>query len=635
MMKWTRYMLLMPVLLVQALSSCSLIDEPEYGEGNGSVTASLAFTVSSSTGAATRMSDAVVQEQENGRSYRGLGNVYLIPFTINGGQVTSSDTPSRLLEEASLLKSDEEKTGNYGGFYLYNVHTLNRGINAFLVYGKARKNLSVPAGVTNEAYYGSLQIPESDLVSPDLSALRFSPDPIYKGTGIPEEAQLLADYLTYIAGASGSSIAWSNTTDPTLKSFYLNFTGQENNERMVMAGSTANVIAHVNALYSNIVAFDSDADGLINNILNRIQNPQVTGLTLISIGENDTWKLTGMKKNEEPKGFEYPASKGLPDGAAALQWGEVEKENNVITHEFVPRIKTTPQTSINNIDRYCYPPELFYYANSRINTSNEEIKEINYVVSDWNTLLAQKYRNENAMVTGNTQSVAIRQPLQYAVGRLKMSMKAETTTGKLKDAANKDVPLTYEENSTTKSSFPLTGVIICNQHPVGFDFKPVGVETHVDDAFIFDSQMKNSDNTFCYLTATEKMVPSTLVLQSYDGKVEGNKTVGEEITIILEFLNNSGQKFKGKGGVIYEGTKFYLIGKINPGDTNITVGDDVPDEVRKRVFTQDYVTMVNTKVETLANAYNVLPDLLGGRLEIGVRLTSNWIQAETTNVGLQ
>ena len=187
--------------------------------------------------------------------------------------------------------------------------------------------------------------------------------------------------------------------------------------------------------------------------MTRIKNPQGTGLTLISTGENNTWKLTGIKKtvNGESVEFVYPASVGLPDGAAALQWGEVEK-NNVIVHEFIPRIKTTPQTSINNIDRYCYPPELFYYANSRINTSNEEIENIDYQIeSDWDNLLAKKYKNENAMVTGRTQSIAIRQPLQYAVGRLKMSMQAKTTTGNLKDAANKDVPLTNSSTRTTAS----------------------------------------------------------------------------------------------------------------------------------------------------------------------------------------
>lgn len=619
-------MLLMPVLMVQALSSCSLIDEPEYTE-TGNVDVSLAFTVSSAVGGSTRMADNVVQEQGSGRSYRGLGNVSLIPFAITGDRVTISNTPSRLLEEASLLLDNEKADNNlkYGGFYLYNVHTLNMGINAFLVYGRP------PQYSDNKAINGSLQVP--GLINPDLETLRFKPDPIFSGTEPPEEARLLAGYLTYIAEATGNSVSWSNTTDPTLKSIYLNFIGQENNDNLVMAGSTANVIAHVNALFSTIVAFTPDADGLINNILFRIQN--YTGLTLISTGENDTWKLTGIKKtvNEVPVEFVYPASVGLPDGAAAIQWGEVKK-NNVIVHEFIPRIKTTPQTSINNIDRYCYPPELFYYANSRINTSNEEIENIDYQIeSDWDNLLAKKYKNENAMVTGRTQSIAIRQPLQYAVGRLKMSMQAKTTTGNLKDAANKDVPLTNSSTSTSTSSFPLTGVIICNQHPVGFDFKPVldaGAASHAEDHFIYDTQVGTN-----YLTTTETSIPSTLVLQSYDTGEGVNKADAEEITIALEFRNNSGEKFNGKGGVIYEGTKFYLIGKINPRDTNVTVGDDVPDEVRKRVFTQDYVTTVSTKVETLANAYNVLPDLLGGRLELGVKLTTNWIQAETTNVILQ
>ena len=125
MMKWTRYMLLMPVLMVQALSSCSLIDEPENTE-TGNVDVSLAFTVSSATGSSTRMADAVVQEQkqENERSYRGLGAVYMIPFAISSDHITSTDRPLRLLQDASLLESHDPQTGNYGGFYLYNVYTL-------------------------------------------------------------------------------------------------------------------------------------------------------------------------------------------------------------------------------------------------------------------------------------------------------------------------------------------------------------------------------------------------------------------------------------------------------------------------------------------------------------------------------
>lgn len=604
MMKWTRYLLLMPVLMVQALSSCSLIDEPEYDEGDGNVTASVAFTISSSTGAATRMIDAVVQEQENGRSYRGLGDVYMIPFAISGTQVTSSDHPSRLLQDASLL-SAAEKTGNYGGFYLYNIYTLVRGINAFLVYARP------PEYSTYKAINGKLVFP--DLVYPDIEALRFSPCPIYSdgSTGTPAappKAVKLASYLTWIAQASGNGISWSNNTDATLKGIFMNFTGQENDGNMLLAGSSVNVMNHVQALYDQMSAMRYDEgsaeEALVADILDHIKNYSAefgSGTFTVSA------KLTALGADG------YPESEGLPDGAAVLRWDG---------DSFEPQTTTNPMAPINRIDRFCYPPELFYYANSRIYTSNEPVETSDYSsATDWDALLDSKYKNQqNAMVTGNTQAVAIKEPLQYAVGRLKMSMQAETTTGKLKDAADKDVTL-------TGTSFPLTGVIICNQHPVGFDFKPVldaGAASHAEDCFIYDTQIGTN-----YLTTTPTPIPSTLVLQSYDTGEGVNKTDAEEVIIALEFRNDSGQKFKGKDGVIYEGTKFYLMGKITPLEINN------PEDYQTRVFTQDYVTTVSTKVETLANAYNVLPDLLGGRLEIGVELTTNWIQAETTNVILQ
>lgn len=593
-------MLLMSVLLAQALSSCSLIDEPDYDPEP--VDASLAFSVSNAARITTRMADDVVQEQENGRSYRGLGTVYLIPFAISGEQISSSDHPSRLLQDAELMKKAEDKTGDYGGFYLYNVFTLVRGINAFLVYAKAGK----AEGVSDDkAYFGSLKLP--DLTYPDLTQIRFRPDPIYTGTNPPAKAQLLADYLTNIAGATGNGISWSNSTDATLKGYFLNFTGQENGTNLVMAGSSVNVAKHVQSLYDQmntlVYSEGSDEKALVAEILDRIKNYKEPY-------NPESFTVEGKLEALEASG--YPASLGLPDGAAALQWVE---------HAFVPQTQTTTMASINTITRYCYPPELFYYANSRINTSNEAVNASDYTgATDWNALLTSKYKNQNAMVTGNTQAIAVQQPLQYAVGRLKMSMKAETTAGKLKDAADKEITL-------TDTSFPLTGVIICNQHPVGFDFKPVleaGAASHADDGFIYDTQVGTN-----YLTTTEANIPSTLVLQSYDAGEGENNADAEEITIALEFRNNSGQNFKGKGGVIYKGTKFYLIGKITPQKK------ENPEDFEKRVFTQDYFTTVSTKVETLANAYNVLPDLLGGRLELGVELTTKWIQAETTNVILE
>ena len=621
MRRWTRYMLLMPVLAIaQALSSCSTIDGPD---DNSPVEASLAFTVSSAAGATTRMADVVVQEQGNGRSYRGLGDVYMIPFAITGETVNTSDHPSRLFENATqtpYLKT----AGDYGGFYLYNSFTIMRGINAFLVYGKAStSNMTVPSGVTSKAYFGSLQVPESDLLYPDLTTLRFSPDPIYKGTDAPTAASILAGYLSNIANTPG----WSTTTDETLKLLYKVFTGQENDGNvMVMAGASVNVMALANSLYALMsqLTFTGSEATIQTGILNRIKSYTADGLTLTNNNLTGTeWRLTAVKVNGE----DYPSSLDLPDGAAALRWEKISETE----YGFIPQTVTTTLANVNNINRFCYPPELFYYANSRINTTNSEESKSEYYGSsnDWDDVIGH-YEYENGTVSGNTKGIAIRKPLEYAVGRLKMTLQ-ELAVDKLNDDAGKAIPV---KNASNNPSFPLTGIIICNQHPVGYDFKPVlvnGAVTHSDDHFIYDSQV----GTDCCLrqatTATlqEIPIPSTLVLQTY-----GDETVsGEEVVIALEFRNDSGEDFRGKSGIIYQGTKFYLMGVITPVDG--TANSNVPADVLKRVFTRDYVTTVSTKVESLANAYNVLPNILGGRLELGVELTPNWIQAETTNVILE
>jgi hypothetical protein len=579
MMKWTRYVLLMPVLMVQALSSCSHIDEPKYDESDN-VKVSLAFMVSSADRNFTRMADDVVQE--TAQPYRGIEILGLTPFAISGERVVSTDNPLRLLDNAIKV------SGTTPTFYFYKSYTMMRGINAFLVYGRA------PVENRTKAENGSLLLP--DLINPDLTNMRFTLEPICSTKS--EEATLLADCLNEIAQAKvgEDGVAWSQTPDPKLHNLFLFFTGLQNEGNMVMAGSSANVKAHVNALRDmvSLTTYEenSEEDKLKKDILERIENS--------SSIEN------------------YPASVGLPDGAAALRWAKQEDDS----YKFEPQIETSTLDNINTISRFCYPAELFYYTNSLIDTSNREVGEAVYQSSDWVNGVLSKYEYQPGVVTSSTASVAIHNPLQYAVGRLKMSVKATTAT--LKDSKDQTVTL-------TPTTFPLTGVIICNQHPVDFNFKPVlenGSASHVNDRFIYDTQV----GTGRYLTTSGTDILSTLVLQTYDIG-EGNDRKGaEEVTIVMEFMNNSGQKFYGKDCVIYPDTKFYLIGKIKPSEA--APSSETP-EAKGRVFTQDHVTTVSTKVESLANAYNVLPDLIGGRLELGVELVSSWVQAETTNVILK
>ena len=269
---------------------------------------------------------------------------------------------------------------------------------------------------------------------------------------------------------------------------------------------------------------------------------------------------------------------------------------------------------INGIDRFAYPAELYYYGNSRINTSNIDKRKESYTDQDWSDVLAD-YEFTDGVVGDNTQAVAIKGPLQYGVARLKV--KLVKTDNTLNDAKGTAVTVGTDK-------FPLTGIIVGGQLPVGFDFAPTTAYptySEADMVYIYDSQVKtngSSGNEYFYLSsspdapADAPKMTNTLVLQTYDNK---------KIPVVLEFINNSDQDFVGLDGIVYKGTKFYLVAEVDPAEA--TPG--APAATQDRVFTQDYTTTLNMKVTGLAKAYNVVPNLLSPRLELGVELVTKWV----------
>ena len=209
--------------------------------------------------------------------------------------------------------------------------------------------------------------------------------------------------------------------------------------------------------------------------------------------------------------------------------------------------------------------------------------------------------------------MAIKEPLQYGVAHVKIILK-QTESSSLTDAGGDDIPV-------GTAYFPLTGILIGGQLPVGFDFTPTTaypVYSEADMKFIYDSQVKTNgtySNEYFYLSATSDASKpiNTLVLQTYDHK---------KVPVALELQNNSGKDFKGLGGIVQQGTKFYLVGEIAPADYS---NESPSTEIRDRVFTQDYTTTLNIKVKGLEKAYNVVPNLLSPRLEMGIELTPKWV----------
>lgn len=607
-------MLILSGLMTLVLTACQRQDDatetPEPAKTY--VLADLALSLPPSPPAAgTRMATGVVQADG---SFRGIQRLSIIPFTTKG-TIGPSDRPSyyEFAPTVSPVPTDWYSPASDAvkqRFRLFDKVYLMHGVASFLVYGQSSISATNTKAL-NGSLIANVSGQTSASVLPDRigvlpSNISFELEPIYNSTDAPVAAEAIAGLLSAIAntsvvkdkgtdgevtltwkdgGAAGSSNSW-------LKETYKLFINQGETECNIIAGSKRSVTEYLNALKSRMEAagFPKDSDEKL-----------VRDAILVQIDEagHGLESLTSATAIED-----------LPDGALALQW-------NLTKSRFEAKTVTSLTAPINTISRFAYPPELYYRVNSLIRTSNSEVdKEVAYKdKTDWNTILTGYY-NDGTVVSGNTKSVAITAPLQYAVAHLSATVQATST---LEDADHRTI-------TVGNKTFPVTGIIVCGQRTVDFEFKPKTTEG--EERFVYDSQL----GTSVYMTANSPSATfHTLLLQSRD------KTAGSDVgdvTIALELENKSNQNFHGEDGIIYKGTRFYLMGKITPddGSTSGMTGATEAEmtDVRKRVFTQDHTTVLNMKVNTLAHAYNVLPNVLAGQLAIGVDMDFRWLQTTPT-----
>ena len=547
------------LLLGMMITSCSMIDDdmPEqFNETTPSVSKQVDLLVSIGSGALKpSLAPALTHRAP---TFSAMDQLVAIPFHTNGANVTASDDPLIDLmgaDEDNLAKKYVEE--KYNTYYVSGCHLMT-GTDRMLVYGKATpvsENLKVNG-----------QLSALPTIRKKTADIQFSLTSIQPSTTPDNDAKSLANYMTSIANTDG----WSTTTDPTLKSYYLDFIRMGSEGAGLMSGAAANIKAFVAALKTLLTGRD---DALSTAIIANIDDDD-------DIEDNT-----------------YPQSIGLPDGAAVIRW---------TGNKFEVRTTTTTLDNINGINRYTYPAELMFFADSPIRTSAEEVSKTTYQNNTtllWDAFL-DTYYNGSTAVNTNTKAVAVENPIQYGVAKLDLTLTGMSTT--LKDAKDEDV------SNADMEHLPLTGVIIGGQHTVGFNMKPQGAQTDVDGRFIYETTVDDTNFT------TEGYKTSTLVLQSYDN---------EKVPVILEFENNTGHAFTGKDGTVYPGARFYLIAMTDPAGKGTGAYAD-------RVFTQDYTTTMSMSVTSLAKAYTCMPDLLAPRLEIGVQVVTKWIQATTTNVEL-
>lgn len=599
-------------LLSLGLASCSSNDEANENPTFDGKAVKTTFSISLPGNVAkTRMAGSTVQVGEDIASFRGMSNIVIIPFshatdrtTRLGENITLGENKMQVpttTNAANAIPNGQLLANNNA--VLYNDVTIPVGTSAFLFYGKA---------TGTDGYADGYLTPEG--LTGETSGIFFNPTQI-KATPNKTVGDALAAYVGSIAAAkvgdNANDGAWWKCTDGTtygtqtwysaaLGDMYTSFTS-------LTPGASSYVQAAVQDLYTSIRTNTNPVAAKIREaILAKATDGGSGTLTF------DT-SLNG-----------YPAdNNSMPDGCATLTWTAVTDGPNTVvasTNSTFGGGLTTAQA----MDKIVYPASLYYFVNSGVETSIAS-RQAYYVDSKtWAEILATYTSGKS--VASTTRSVAITNPIQYAVGRLdlKVNKLSETTYYDRRG----------EEVTIPADGFELKGVLIGGQKKVDYKFEQV---TTADEYAIYDKTINTESASAKVSKTVDAGTNYTLALET---------AANQEVYVALEFENNSGKDFMGVDGVVKNGCKFYMIAKLTPTDATGTVSGSA--NTGNKVFKQDFKTIANFTFGAgsadadhngasdapggFGNAYVTIPDLRTPKLELGFSVDLKWQEGITYNL---
>ena len=548
-------------VLMLSVAGCAQPLDETVGLQDVSTSLALSLKYAGSDNPSTKMTGAVTQTDG---SFRGIERVYIIPFKTNqnGGE--------------AVVSGEGRWGGNYGdvryaGFnslvtnnqsHLYRIAMVPSLTNRMLVYGQAINRGGIS---TKEQKHLNGVLHSSGLEDPASSDdISFALETILDDS---QASELDGKVTTLLNKLNDIVTAVQNATDPAL--LQVMDTIARDNQILACSYLTFNRIKTeiVAKLFMTPSLTDPTASEPIEAAISAFE----TALT-------------------NAGGIDFPSMYSIPEGAIGFWWnGE----------KFV-RLINGVNIALVAPGSYCYPPSLWYYANSAIKTSDSDSVSTKYTSSHptWNDILA--YYQDGETVLASTRSTAIVDPLQYGVGMMEISVMAEEN--------NEDIARAL--------GCPLTGVIIGDQKDVDFRFNP---QQGAENRFVYDNVIE-SNHTALSADSDEKIVVSTLLLPS------GSE---QKVHFALEFQNNTRTTLPCQQGFILPGCKFYLAGVLDLADIGQPDG-----ETLSSIIVQDHKTKVSAKAVSLLKAYNTVPDLRDPKLEIGIMAEMQWKPVTPGNVKL-
>ena len=545
----------------------------------------------------TRMDENVVQAENT--SFRGIDDIRLLCYNTNNAVPSESD--SKVGDIIEIKTSGHDVTNKDEEFSQCEEIRVPIDTDHFGFYASA--SVSDPM-TSHEAKmrYGIVEAEGLNRSSyKNNNGIRFRPVPICTNTKDPlggsAKGQALLALLNELMNMTVTTAA-PNDKWSTVNSIYLN----EAYKRMTQLTtlSSFNVQTMLTTIYrtANIVlqadellVHDTQGMELAQAIVDKIADCAI----VTTSEEGDVVEL-----KEEYQGF--PMDLGVPAGAARIRW-------DADLGKYVDGLQAYGQNlNVTSINDYAYPMNLRYQIFSDILASDQlEIKpdpdnhpETYNNFASWEAVVdAYESHQAKPKVSNTTQSVIMKQQVEYAVGRMAIRSRIDPTDN-LTDANGKTVV-------PPDVGYTLKGYIIGGQTEVGYNYEPLN-ETGLKEYAIYDS----------HLGGAEQKVKRTVIDYAPVDYILGLSTKSDKTINIAMELVNDGKAFQGADGVIAHGATFYLVAQLDPNT------DTLSDQ--NQIFNRDYATKVDLTITAtgLAKATYGLPDLNVPHPTVGLSVNLRW-----------
>ena len=555
-------------------AACSSDDEvadvnPSYD--GSSVKAQFSINIPANT-TQSRMTTGEAQEVEN--AFLGMQNIKLFPLTLTGSETVPGKKPV-----GTSLGAIDSWTNVAMHAKVYNDVQFDLGVNHAVFYG--------------EAIHGTSEMS----LTPDYNKTTFDGITFSLASSGSTDVDKQNKLLEILNGVDAALTTNEKRGDveiqgiKTLHQAYRANTGTAQAPYKVIAGSSAKIKAMMTDLYN------SCKTGKTNNFEYATEYGNIQDKIKTYFTENN-----GSLEYRSDYPSDYPT--GIPNGAVAVQF------NGSVFVYTTSDINSGSNFHMTTVDKYRKPSSLYYFADTEIRTLNEEWLKTNLSSKNlWSEVVAA-YDAGDMSVTPSTQSIILRNQVQYGVAALKTIVKlAGTNTNyELTDSRNK----THQVYQGGTSKLKITGVLVGGQpSSVKWNFVPAAKENYV----VYDGIYTDVDGVgIAEKDANNQFIPNyTLLLQNQD-----LTTTAEKVKVAIEFENDMEDFYGHDDMLISKGTKFYLIADLDPAAKTAQSG------AAQCVFQQDYMTSATFTVTSLKNAYSVVPDLRSPKLEFGLSVDLSW-----------